>query len=775
MDELKDIFGVNYAQAIPNPECILQGEKYRITILTERLVRFEYNENGSFEDRPTEFVKNRKFPKPAFEKNEDDKRIYITTKYFELKYEKEKPFLGSKLAPDQNLVVKLVDTEKFWYFGHVEARNYGGTSVSLNSKEDQKKTKGLYSTDGFVSFDDSQSLIFNEDGSAGKRSDERVDTYLFMYKKDYGYAIKDYFDLTGYPPIIPRYALGIWWDKDETYSASDLYKLLNKFNKYETPINVLILNNWTKNGMTFDDTIQNPQSIIKDLHNGGVHVGLKVNTEKLLTQDGKKMPFNVYSPAFVKSFFTNVIKPLNAIGVDFYSIETPSDDLYALRLTNYYFYNFQKAIPNKRGMILSKNGLIASHLYPVYNSGDTLVDWKTLKALPSFNTTSSNIGSTWWSHAIGGYSGGIEDSNLFIRYIQFATYSPIFRLASKKGRYYKREPWYWDVKTIKIIKDYTNVRLKLIPYLYSEGYKYSKTGLPLMQPLYYIYPELYDEPMYKNEYYFGSELFIAPITNAKDDVMNRTVAKVFIPNGTWYDFKTGKKFPGGRQIAFYKDEDYPVFAKQGAIIPLADLKEKARNNTSNPDALEIQIFPGKNNTYRLYEDDPTTESYKEGKYLVSVIDYNYLPNNYTLIIRPIEGDLKVIPEKRKYKIRFRNTRQADDVIVYAGSTKIDVKSYLDDEDFIVEVPYVETKEQITINCKGKDIEIDAVRIINEDIDSIITDLKITTQLKEQIANIIFSEEDIKDKRIAIIKLRKQGIDEIFVKMFLKLLDYIAEI
>ena len=68
----------------------------------------------------------------------------------------------------------------------------------------------------------------------------------------------------------------------------------------------------------FDETIQNPQSIIKDLNNGGVHVGLKVNTEKLLTQDGKKMPFNVYSPAFVKSYFLNIIKPLNAIGIDFY-------------------------------------------------------------------------------------------------------------------------------------------------------------------------------------------------------------------------------------------------------------------------------------------------------------------------------------------------------------------------------------------------------------------------------------------------------------------------
>ena len=234
--------------------------------------------------------------------------------------------------------------------------------------------------------------------------------------------------------------------------------------------------------------------------------------------------------------------------------------------------------------------------------------------------------------------------------------------------------------------------------------------MPLIQPLYYRYPELYDEPTYKNEYYFGTELFIAPITDRKDPVMNRTVVRLFLPNGTWYDFKTGKKFPGGkRYISFFQDEDFPVFAKQGAIIPLAILDPNNRNDTSNPDKMQIHIFPGRNNTYKLYEDDGTSNAYKQGNFMTTSIDYNYLPNNFTVIIRPLEGKRGIIPANRSYKIRFRNTRFADDVIVYLGTSRLQVKTYLDDQDFIVETPPISTSEQLSINCKGKDIEIDATQ------------------------------------------------------------------
>ena len=287
--------------------------------------------------------------------------------------------------------------------------------------------------------------------------------------------------------------------------------------------------------------------------------------------------------------------------------------------------------------------------------------------------------------------------------------------------------------------------------------------------------EIYDEPLYKNEYLFGSELLISPITKRKDSLMNRTVQNIFLPSGMWYDFKTGKKFPGDhRYVTFYKDEDYPVFAKSGSIITLQDLGEDI-NDTSVLNSLEIHIFPGKSNIYQLYEDDGVSSNYKDGYYIITTIDYNYLQNNYTVIIRPVEGKLGIIPEKRNYRIRFRNTRRADDVIVYQDQEIIDKTTYVDDNDFIVEIRDVNTASQLTVNCKGKDIEIDAVRIINEEIDSILNDVLIETTMKEEIAKIMFSSMDNSQKRIEIRKLHRRGLEQKFIKMLIRIIEYASEI
>ena len=134
---------------------------------------------------------------------------------------------------------------------------------------------------------------------------------------------------------------------------------------------------------------------------------------------------------------------------------------------------------------------------------------------------------------------------------------------------------------------------------------------------------------------------------------------------------------------------------------------------------------------------------------------------------------------------FTNTEN-DGVLyydIYSGTDhstlvqdKIDnFEYYIEDTDLIVIVQNVPTNTQLSINCKGKDIEIEAERIINEDLDSILSDLQITTDLKEIVASILFSEEDIKKKRINIRKLRRKGLHPKYITMFLKLLEYIAEL
>ena len=217
-----------------------------------------------------------------------------------------------------------------------------------------------------------------------------------------------------------------------------------------------------------------------------------------------------------------------------------------------------------------------------------------------------------------------------------------------------------------------------------------------------------------------------------------------------------------------------MFAKSGSIICLADLEQNL-NSTKSPETMEIHIFPGRSNTYNLYEDDGYSNLYEQGYYILTRVDYNYMQNNYTVIIRALEGKTGIIPANRNYRIRFRNTREANDVIVYIGKNQVNSVSYVEDTDFVVEVNNVSTTEQLTINCKGKDIEIDAVRLINEDIDSIISDLQIKTSLKEELADIIFSEMTIDKKRIEIKKLKKKGLDDKFIKMFRDLLKYTGQI
>jgi len=775
---------------------ILVGEHYRFTVLSDILIRMEYSESGKFLDECTEFVRNRNFLKPKFNVHQDEKYLVIETSYFRLEYIKEKPFYGNKIVPEQNLKVILNGTDKYWFFGHVEARNFKTIGYSLDNRENIKlDVNGLYSTDGFVSIDDSNSLIIKDD-KFYQRPEKQIDTYLFMYKRDFGLVLRDLFTLTGKPNSIPRFMLGTIWNKNEYYTDRNIEDLINKFNKNNIPINCIILgNDWhSKNGLEYglswnNDLFLDYSKFINYLKMKNIHLGVTINPMNISSKEKNfdkfsndiniepkdVIPFNVYNKDMVDSYFNNFINELVDNGIDCFIIDYDnSKDLYTLRVLNYYHSLYFKN-KKRKNAIMSRNGLINSHLSNIIYTGKTYVSWKVLNSLPEYNSSASNSGISYISNDIGGYYGGIEDDELFRRYVQLGTYSSILRLSSDNSHFYKREPWKWDMHTLSIVTYYLRLRSMLIPYLYTETHNYNETGLPIIQPVYYNFPQIFDEPDYKNEYYFGKNLFVCPITKPKDLVMNRTIHRIFLPDGIWYDFKTGIKYVGNRRyIVFYKDEDYPVFATKGSIIPLAILNEQNLNSSDNPDGFEIHIFPGQSNLYTIYEDDGI--SVNKDNYVKTIIDYNYMLNNYTVIIRQDVTDSTLIPSIRSYKIKFRNTRLPNDVSVYLGEDKLDnYKYYIDENDFVIEIERVNSFRQITINCKGQDIEIDTARIINSDIDSIISDLKIKTILKSEVSKIMFNiDYDIKKKRIEIRKLKKKGLGPKYINMFLKLLEYLEE-
>lgn len=808
MYDLGDQFKLDLNKAIANPAAVLQGDKYRITILTERLVRLEYNPEGKFEDSPTELVWYRNFPKPEFNVINNRTNLIVETKYFSLNYVKNAPFAGTSMNKTSNLRIDLVGVDKTWYYGHPEVKNFGAPVFQKNNTADDNldfNMKGLYSIDGFASIDDSEDYLLNARGNCLSRASKEIDVYVFMYGKDFSLALKDYYMLTGYPALIPRYALGNWWSRNNTYDDQSLDDLLENFEAHHIPMSVLLLDkDWhlrtidngvhLKTGFTFNgDLFKNPTDLVGRLHSRHVRIGLNINpiegfypmdafyqtaAQYLPHMENGVIPFNVYDAKTLDVYLKVYIHPLDNYGIDFFWIDwydkTRVNELAMLK--HYHFYDMMRNY-KRRPMIYGYNARVAAHRYPVLYAGKSVVSWDTLANLPYFNGRAANIGVSWWSHDIGGYFSGTEDNELYERYIQLGTFSPILKLSADAGRFYKREPWRWGIRTYAIANEYLTLRHRLIPYLYAEAYRYYKYGIPIIRPVYYKYPELYDDTLYRNEYFFGSQFFISPIITRKDPVMNRVIQKFFLPEGTWYNFRTGKKYLGNKKhLSFYRDEEYPVFVKAGAIIPMAT--HSHINDTRPPVTMEIQIFPGQSNSFKLYEDDGISDLYLQGYSLTTLIDYNYLPSNYTVIIRPIEGKSGIIPAKRNYIIRFRNTRKSDDVQAYIKSQKTECKTYIDGTDFVVEVHDIPTTEQLTLNCKGKDIEIDAIRIVIEDIEEIISDLPLPTEQKDFIYNFLIDKSMPKDKkRIEIRKLAKgkNSFEKKYIQLFLQLLEYIDQV
>lgn len=768
-------------------ENIIAGKKYRISILTERLIRLEYSNDGKFEDRASQRVIFRNFPKVVFNASQSDLLIQVTTPYFTLNYVKEKPFSNGKLDNGNNLRINLNETDRMWYYGNPQVRNFGGIGYSLDDFNGNiKYEKGLYSTDGFAVLDDSDSLVLDSDGNFTPRNGNNIDIYVFMYKKDLGLCLQDYYTLTGYPLMIPRYALGNWWYKNERYTTKDLENLFNLFKEYSIPISSILLGEtWHILGdpFNFDENLININDFKKISTEHNIKTGLTISPNAIVkegTLTHQMLPPDIvtngkFGFSFLPldnrklDFFTNNgIKKWLAAGIDnFYIDYNNVKDKKVLSLLNHYFYTTTELLTNKRGVILSRNYNYSSHRSQIIYNGKTKVDWNTLEALPRYQSTASNNGLSFVASPIGGFYGGIENFELYIRYIQLGVFSSMLILASDGGEYYKREPWRWNEAQAGIIKKYLTLRNKLIPYIYTESYIYHISGSPLIQPLYYKYPKIYDQPLYKNQYFFGSNMLVCPITKKKNPLMNRVVHRMFIPEGIWYELESGKKYIGNKYyMSFYKEEDYPVFCKNGSIIPLSlDM------TTELPINMEIIIYPGSNGNYKLYEDDGITNNYKNGNFSITEYSFNYSPNTYEFNIRNT-GNSGILPDNRNYKIRFKNTKVAN-VEVLSGNTNLQAELLLEKNDLIIVLNNIPTSRDLKINCSSnEELENSTIRLINDDIKGILEDLEIETILKEKIDKILFSDLTIKKKRIAIRKLKNQKLQPNFIKMFLKLLEYI---
>ena len=785
-------------------ENMIVGEKYRITLLTEGLVRLEYCEEGIFEDRATQFAFYRDFPKTDFRVVNTNDGIEVHTSRIHLIYN-EKEFSASGLS----IQVKgnISAYHSIWHYGEEDCPFFmpqlKGTARTLDNADGEIPLEnGIISSNGYRVLDDSTSQILLEDGWIEPRKKGIKDIYFFGYGHDYKEALKDFHYLSGNVPMLPRFALGNWWSRYYKYTEESYMELMNRFEKEEVPFTVAVIDmdwhlvnidpkygsGWT--GYTWNkEFFPDPERFLKKLHEKGMHVTLNVHPadgvrghEDMYLEMAKAMGVDYEkedpvlcdpaNPDYIEAYFKYVHHPREEEGVDFWWIDWQQgshckvEGLDPLWIFNHYHFLDNKR-NGKRPMTFSRYAGPGSHRYPVGFSGDTWITWASLDFQPYFTASASNIGFGWWSHDIAGHMGGIKDDEMAARWVQSGLYSPIMRLHSSCSEFNGKEPWRFKKESEMVISDSLRQRHQMIPYLYTMNHRAYKESMSLVMPMYYDYPEEMGAYEVKNQFMFGTELMVAPITSKRIPGLNVAEVTVWLPEGIWHDIYTGVVYEGNRKLKMYRDlNSIPVLAKAGAILPLTD-EMKGQEAIKNPGSFRIKVYAGADGSFELYEDDNETCAYENGDCVKTRFTYTEGEKN-EFIISPAQGNLALIPHKRSYTVQLHGFQEVakNQVEVTIDNQVVDVNVVYDNKSNIVEVQILETRvtEEIRIRIKKEAICFN--NNVQECIFKFLNQAEIEIFLKDQIYGLI-----LREKRIPVLmtELQVMNLDENLIEVLMEII------
>ncbi len=688
---------------------MIVGACYRLTVLTPSLLRLEYAADGMFEDRASQSVFYRDFEKAEYQVSISQGKLSLETAAFRLCYDENAPFSFDTLS----LTLKN-EPGTTWHFGE-EIEDLGGTVRTLDCVDGAMPLgKGVCSRRGIAVLDDSHTMLLGEDGWVEVRTPDKTDIYVFAYGYDYRGAVRDLMKLTGVPPLLPAYALGNWWSRYHAYSDKEYIELMENFEKHRVPFSVGVVDmdwhvteipeelreteervsdGWTGyswNKELFPDHKAFLRTL-KDKHlktalNLHPHAGVRRHEdmyEEMATAcgvdpaSGKRIPFDILSKTYMANYFDMLHHPYEEDGVDFwwmdwqqgtdyFWIHEPNKDghyaderevLDPLWMLNH-LHILDISRDGKRPMFFSRYSGPGSQRYPVGFSGDTVVSWDSLQFQPYFTATASNIGYPWWSHDIGGHMRGYRDDELTLRWMQLGVLSPINRLHSANSLFNRKEPWCYGAEAQPVMEHWLQLRHRLFPYLYTMNYRTHEELSPLVQPMYYAYPTENGAYEAHNQYLFGSELMAAAVTAPRSRVSGLAHTDVWLPQGDWFDVFSGMHYhcdrPHGRMIEAHRDlNTYPLFAKAGAIVPLAVFDD---NQLINAETMEVFVFPGADNRFVLTED--AGDGY--GDKVTTAMTLNY-GDNAVFTIAPAKGDVSLIPQTRRWLIRLRGFHK--DIVV----------------------------------------------------------------------------------------------------------------
>lgn len=687
-------------QPIADPAAVVTVGNARFTVLTPEMIRIQYSSQRLFEDRATFGFVNRRLPVPAYTVEQEGMYTIIKTEKLTLRYRNNAPIRSTSKEAVLCVNFQLNDKDVTWYPDLKDTGNLKGTTRTLDGAlgDSQRSNleRGLLSRNGWVVIDESstfnigdgtRSLAFDDNVDGVPWVSQQVDAtaidwYFMGYGHDYKKALGDYTQVGGKQPMPPLYALGYWYSRYWKYSQRDYVNLVSEIQANHIPLDVMILDmdwhteGWT--GWTWDKSLfSDPKALLSWMHGRKLKVSLNLHPadgvdsdedgfEQLRTDMGLPstttvVPWTLEKPTFYHNMFKDIIHPLEDYGVDFWWIDW-QQNLMNPRMSglsetfwcNHVFYNDMKQHrPEVRPLIFHRWGGLGSHRYPIGFSGDTKIDYSTLEYEIYFTSTASNVCFGYWGHDLGGHQQGPttkdpNDPELYLRWMQFGVFSPIFRTHACNDASIERR--IWKFSNFNKLRDVVKLRYQFIPYIYTAARQAYDTGVSICRPLYYDYPESDEAYSFEDEYQFGDQILVAPITSPMR-ADGRAWRQIWLPEGSWFDVSCNKMREGGQTIKEgYTDVQIPYFYKAGCIIPM--YASNITHLKSRPNRMVLQVVPGSDGTGTLYEDENNTENYMLGNYATTSYRQQRTSSQTILSIGSAIGYFQGMQDKKEYEIQF---------------------------------------------------------------------------------------------------------------------------
>ncbi len=443
-------------------------------------------------------------------------------------------------------------------------------------------------------------------------------------------VLDGYTALTGRPALLPAWSFGLWLSTSFTtnYDEKTATSFIQGMADRDIPLSVFHFDCFWMKGFNWcdftwdEETFPDPEGMLKRYHDRGLHLCCWINPyiaqASPLFREGmehgyllKKTNGDVWQTDLwqagmgildvtnpdARAWYCGYLRKILRMGVDCLKTDfgerIPVKDIAyfdgkdPLHMHNYYSFLYNKMVfdllKEERGegeaILFARSATAGSQQFPVHWGGDNSASYVSMAETLRAGLSMSHSGFGFWSHDISGFEQ-TAPADVYKRWAAFGLLSSHSRLHGSSSY---RVPWLFDEESCDVVRKFTRLKCRLMPYLYGAAVEAHEHGTPMMRPMMLEFP---DDPAcdtLDRQYMMGESLLVAPVFHADSHV------DYYLPDGLWTSLLDGRKVQGGRwQKETHDFLSLPLMVRPGTVLPMGQCDN--RPDYDYTDGLELHVY-----------------------------------------------------------------------------------------------------------------------------------------------------------------------------------------